>query len=122
MSATEAAPPAEPEEKGFQFPNTMTVLIIVTFLVWVAAFLIPSGVYQHDENGVPKPGSYHQIDSPQDFGERVGDFFKAPVNGLYGLQNPETGVVHPFGSGTLFGAVGVFAFVLYRVFKAKNWL
>lgn len=111
MSAAEAAPP-EPEEKGFQFPNTMTVLIIVTFLVWVAAFLIPSGVYQHDENGVPKPGSYQQIDSPQDFGERVGDFFKAPVNGLYGLQNPETGVVHPFGSGTLFGAVSVFAFVL----------
>lgn len=112
MSAAEAAPPAEPEQKGFQFPNTMTVLIIVTFLVWIAAFLIPSGVYKHDENGVPKPGTYQTIPSPQDFGERVGDFFKAPVNGLYGLQNPETGVVQPFGVGSLFGAVGVFAFVL----------
>jgi uncharacterized ion transporter superfamily protein YfcC len=112
MSEVDAAP-AEPEEKkGFQFPSTMTVLIIVTLLVWIAAFLIPSGTYEHDENGVPQPGSYRQIDSPQDFGERVGDFFLAPVNGFYGLQNPETGVVHPFGVGRLFGAVGVFAFVL----------
>ncbi|HET6623082.1 MAG TPA: hypothetical protein VFG70_01020 [Gaiellaceae bacterium] len=102
----------EPERKGFEFPGTLTVLVIVTFLVWVAAFLIPSGTYQHDESGVPQPGSYQQIDSPQDLGERVEDFFLAPVNGLYGLQDPETGFVRPFGSGRLFGAVGVFAFVL----------
>jgi uncharacterized ion transporter superfamily protein YfcC len=102
----------EPEKKGFQFPSTMTVLVIVTFLVWIAAFLIPAGVYEHDENGVPQPGSYRQIDSPQDVGERVEDFFLAPVNGLYGLQDPETGIVRPFGVGRLFGAVGVFAFVL----------
>ena len=111
MSDTDDTTPApEPEEKqGFQFPSTMTVLVIVTFLVWLAAFLIPSGTYQHDENGVPQPGSYTRIDSPQDFGDRVGDFFLAPVNGLYGLQNPETGVVHPFGVGSLFGAfVGAF--------------
>ena len=103
---------AEPQKKGFQFPSTMTVLIIVTFFVWLAAFLIPSGTYERSEDGVPEPGSYRQIDSPQDFGERVGDFFLAPVNGLYGLQNPETGVVLPFGVGSLFGAVGVFMFVL----------
>ena len=102
----------EPEQKGFQFPSTMTVLIIVTFLVWLAAFLIPSGTYERNDEGVPEPGSYREIDSPQDFGERVGDFFLAPVNGLYGLQNPETGVVLPFGVGSLFGAVGVFMFVL----------
>ena len=103
---------AEPEKTGFQFPGTMTVLIIVTLLVWIAALLIPSGTYERDDSGVPAPGSYRQIDSPQDFGERVGDFFLAPVNGLYGLQDPETGVVVPFGVGRLFGAVGVFAFVL----------
>ena len=102
----------EPGRKGFQFPGTLTVLVIVTFLVWLAAFLVPSGTYQHDENGVPTPGSFTRIDSPQDFDDRVGDFFLAPVNGLYGLQDPETGVVRPFGVGTLFGAVGVFAFVL----------
>jgi uncharacterized ion transporter superfamily protein YfcC len=109
-----AASTSEPQEtkRGFQFPSTMTVLILVTLLVWVAAFLIPSGTYQHDANGVPKPGSYHHIDSPQSFGGRVGDFFLAPVNGLYGLQNLETEKVTPGGAGTLFGAVGVFAFVL----------
>ena len=108
----EQAATAEPEKKGFQFPSTMTVLVIVTFLVWLAAFLIPSGTYDRDESGVPTPGTYTEIDSPQDFGERVGDFFLAPVNGLYGLQDPETGVVVPFGVGSLFGAVGVFMFVL----------
>jgi uncharacterized ion transporter superfamily protein YfcC len=109
---TETEPQPAPEKKGFQFPGTMTVLVIVTFLVWLAAFLIPSGAYDRDENGVPAPGSYQRVDSPQDFGERAGDFFLAPVNGLYGLQDPETGFVRPFGVGTLFGAVGVFAFVL----------
>jgi len=101
----------EPEKKGFQFPSTMTVLVIVTFLVWLAAFIIPSGRYDR-EDGVPQPGSYERIDSPQAFNERVEDFFLAPVNGLYGLQDPETGFVRPFGVGSLFGAVGVFAFVL----------
>jgi uncharacterized ion transporter superfamily protein YfcC len=102
----------EPEKKGFQFPSTLTVLVIVTFLVWLAAFIIPAGTYERDESGVPEPGSYQQVDSPQGLNERVEDFFLAPVNGLYGLQDPETGFVRPFGVGTLFGAVGVFAFVL----------
>lgn len=108
-----AGAPEEPEEKkGFQFPSTMTVLVIVTLLVWLAAFVIPSGTYERDDAGVPEPGSYQQIDSPQGFGERVEDFFLAPVNGLYGLQDSETGVVVPFGVGSLYGAVGVFLFVL----------
>jgi uncharacterized ion transporter superfamily protein YfcC len=108
-----AAAPAEPEKKkGFEFPGTLTVLVIVTFLVWLAAFIIPSGTYDRDEGGVPAPGTYRQVDSPQDVGERVEDFFLAPVNGLYGLQDPETGFVRPFGIGSLFGAVSVFAFVL----------
>jgi len=82
---------AGPGKKGFQFPGTLTVLIIVTFLVWLVAFFIPSGTYQHDESGVPVPGSYERIDSPQDLGDRTRDLFLAPVNGLYGLQDPETG-------------------------------
>jgi uncharacterized ion transporter superfamily protein YfcC len=110
MSATIAEP--EPEKKGFQFPSTLTVLVIVTLLVWIAAFIIPAGTYERDESGVPQPGSYTQVDSPLGLNERVEDFFLAPVNGLYGLQDPETGFVRPFGVGTLFGAVGVFAFVL----------
>lgn len=110
MSGTERAAP-EPEKKGFEFPGTLTVLVIVTFLVWLVAFLIPAGQYQR-EGGVPTPGSFERVDSPQTFDERVEDFFLAPVNGLYGLQDPETGFVRPFGVGSLFGAVSVFAFVL----------
>lgn len=109
----EAAAPTEPEEKkkGFEFPGTLTVLVIVTFLVWLAAFLIPAGSYDR-AGGAPEPGSFQRIDSPQAFDERVEDFFLAPINGLYGLQDPETGFVRPFGVGSLFGAVGVFLFVL----------
>jgi uncharacterized ion transporter superfamily protein YfcC len=107
-----SAQAAEPEKKGFQFPGTMTVLVLVTLLVWIAAFLIPAGTYERDESGVPQPGSYTQVDSPLGLNERVEEFFLAPVNGLYGLQDPETGFVRPFGVGSLFGAVGVFAFVL----------
>lgn len=113
---SEPEPPRDEEveekKKGFQFPSTLTVLVLVTLLVWIAAFLIPSGTYEQGADGVPVPGSYERIDSPQDFGERLGDFFLAPVNGLYGLEDPEDGTVRPFGTGTLFGAVGVFAFVL----------
>ena len=112
MSSPQTAPAGPVEEKkGFQFPGTMTVLVIVTFLVWLAAFIIPAGAYERVD-GVPTPGSYERVDSPQGLNERVEDFFLAPVNGLYGLQDPETGFVRPFGVGSLFGAVGVFAFVL----------
>src|SRR5262249_11709542 len=93
----------ETAKKGLEIPGTLTVRVIVTFLVWLAAFVIPSGTYQHDENGVPKPGSYVRVSAPQDVGERAKDFFLAPVNGLYGLQDPETGFVRPFGVGSLFG-------------------
>jgi uncharacterized ion transporter superfamily protein YfcC len=106
-----AAGPEEEKKRKFEFPGTLTVLVIVTFLVWLAAFLIPAGLYDRDD-GVPVPGSYSQVDAPQAFDERVEDFFLAPVNGLYGLQDPETGFVRPFGVGRLFGAVSVFAFVL----------
>ncbi|HKX47525.1 MAG TPA: hypothetical protein VJM06_02590 [Gaiellaceae bacterium] len=111
MSESESAAPEPEKKKGFEFPGTLTVLVIVTFLVWLAAFLIPAGTYDRT-GGAPEPGSFQRIDSPQEFNERVEDFFLAPINGLYGLQDPETGFVRPFGVGSLFGAVGVFLFVL----------
>src|SRR5262249_57490782 len=95
----------EKEKKGFEFPSTMTVLVIVTFLVWLAAFIIPAGTYQRDENGVPAPGSYHRIDSPQGFSARVGDFFLAPVNGTYGIHDPPTAYVPPSALATLFAPI-----------------
>ncbi len=109
-------PPAPPEEPGttgrWRFPSAFTVLAIVALAVWGLAFVIPSGLYDLDDGGAPIPGTYHEVASPQDFGERLNDLFLAPVNGLYGIQSTETGAVSPDATGDLFGAAGVFLFVL----------
>jgi uncharacterized ion transporter superfamily protein YfcC len=79
--------------------------------VWALAFIIPSGTYQL-KDGAPVPGTYKQVPSPQDFGQRVSDLFLSPVNGLYGVQDSKTSAVAADASGELFGAAGVFLFVL----------
>lgn len=94
------------------FPHTLTILLIVTVLVWIAALFIPAGRYQVDEEGRPIAGSYEQIESPLTLPERVADLLLAPINGLYGVQDPETGHIGPFNSGDLFGAAQVFVFIL----------
>ena len=105
-------PPGETESKGkFNFPSAFTVLAIVALAVWALAFIIPSGQYQL-KDGAPVPGTYKEVPSPQDFGERVNDLFLSPVNGLYGVQDAETGAVATDDSGDLFGGAGVFLFVL----------
>ena len=58
-----AAPPAPEKRKGFEFPGTLTVLVIVTFLVWLAAFLIPAGTYDRTR-GAPEPGSFRAALNP----------------------------------------------------------
>jgi uncharacterized ion transporter superfamily protein YfcC len=42
----------------------------------------------------------------------VSDLVLAPVNGFYGIQDPETGQVGPFNSGFLFGSAQVIVFIL----------
>lgn len=115
MSTKSKAPQtsdATPQKKTFTFPAALTVLGMVTVLVWIAAFFIPAGSYQRDAYGSPVIGSYVQVDSSQTFMDRLIDLLISPVNGLYGIQNADTGVIAPFGSGTLFGAAGVFLFIL----------
>ena len=46
------------------------------------------------------------------FFDSLVDLLISPINGLYGIQNPETGFIAPFGVGSLFGAAGVFLFIL----------
>lgn len=108
--AQEPAAPAEKKKGGF--PSPLTILVFVLLAVWIAAFFIPAGEYQKDEAGNPIPGTYQQIDSPLDFGDRLGELVLAPVNGLYGVQNPDTGMVGPFNRGVLFGSAHVFLFIL----------
>ena len=116
---TVAGPPAAGSEdsepgarKSFRFPSAFTVLFAVTIAVWVLAFVIPTGSYQMDaETGRPIPGSYQGSDNPLSFGDRLMELFLAPINGLYGVMNAD-GFIGPYESGELYGAAGVFLFVL----------
>ncbi|WP_436770826.1 YfcC family protein [Yinghuangia sp. YIM S09857] len=101
-----------PETRGFRFPSALTVLAIVTIAVWALAFLIPSGEYDRDADGKPVQGSFREVSSPQDFVQRLNDLFLSPVNGLYGIQDGQSGQVAPDNSGDLYGSAGVFLFVL----------
>jgi uncharacterized ion transporter superfamily protein YfcC len=103
---------AAPDARKGEFPSPLTILIFVLLAVWIAAFFVPAGQYQNDEAGNPIPGSFTVIESPLDFGDRLAELFLAPINGLYGVQDPETGMVGPFNRGQLFGAAQVFLFIL----------
>ncbi|ANH39364.1 hypothetical protein I601_2953 [Nocardioides dokdonensis FR1436] len=111
-------PPASPAaadstKRRFSFPSAFTVLFAVTVAVWLVAFLVPTGTYRmSEETGGPVPGSYQGVESGLSFGDRVMELFLAPINGLYGVQSAETGFIGPYESGELFGAAGVFLFVI----------
>ncbi len=114
MSATEKSISTPPTPKHrFSFPSAFTVLFGVTIMVWLLAFIIPTGAYQTDpESGRPIPGSYETVDAGLSFGDRLMELFLAPVNGLYGIESADTGWIGPYESGELYGAAGVFLFVL----------
>lgn len=97
--------------RRFVFPSALTVLVLVTVAVWLLAFVVPSGVYDRDGDGAPVQGTYHRVDSGLSFLERLNDLFLAPVNGLYGVRD-EDGTVGPDLTGELYGAAGVFLYVL----------
>lgn len=115
MASPEAsAPPPESEDaetRTMRFPSAFTVLFFVTVAVWVLAFFIPTGNYQTDDSGSPVPGSYERIDSDLSFTDRLMQLFLAPINGLYGVINGD-GFIGPYESGDLYGAAGVFLFVI----------
>lgn len=108
-----ATTPIEQERRARRaFPHPLTILLIVMLLVWVAVLFVPSGQYEVDDEGYPIAGSFQQIESPLTFPERVGDLLLAPINGLYGVVDEDTGQIGPFNSGAMFGAVQVFVFIL----------
>lgn len=118
MAIIHRAPPSggaveePPRKRSFHFPSAFTVLFTVTIAVWLLAFVVPTGAYQMDpESGRPVPGSYQETDNPLSFGDRLMELFLAPINGLYGVVNPD-GKIGPYESGELYGAAGVFLFVL----------
>jgi uncharacterized ion transporter superfamily protein YfcC len=94
------------------FPSAFTVVAIVLVVVWLLAFIISAGEYRLTDDGAPIPGTYEEVPAPLDFGERVKDLFLSPINGLYGIEDAETGFVDPDALGFLYGSAGVFLFVL----------
>jgi len=103
---------AQPSRK-LRFPGAFTVLVAVTVAVWLLAFIVSTGSYSTDpDTGRPIPGSYESIDADLSVNDRLYDLFMAPVNGLYGVQSGDTGFIGPYEAGELFGAAGVFLFVL----------
>jgi uncharacterized ion transporter superfamily protein YfcC len=101
-----------PAKRRFEFPSAVTTLAIVTILVWVAALFIPAGEYALDVDGAPIPGTYEQVPSPLDFWGAVQQLLLSPINGIYGLFNPETGVVDTETVGFMFGQIEIIVFIM----------
>jgi uncharacterized ion transporter superfamily protein YfcC len=109
---TGSTAPVPEKKRSFRFPSAFTVLFAVTVLVWLLAFIIPTGAYKMSEKtGGPVPGSYHSVDAGLSFTDRLYDLFLSPINGLYGVKSAE-GFIGPYETGELFGAAGVFLFVI----------
>lgn len=99
--------------RKFTFPSAFTVLFGVTVVVWLLAFVVPTGAYRvSGRTGGPVPGSYHPVDAGLSFTDRLMQLFLAPVNGLYGIKASRGGFIGPYETGELFGAAGVFLFVI----------
>ena len=112
VAATRPPQDATRPRRQLRFPSAFTVLLVVTVSVWLVAFVVPTGRYALDADGRPVPGSYAAVDAGLSFVDRLYQLFLAPVNGLYGVKSTETGFVGPYEVGELFGAAGVFLFVL----------
>src|SRR3954465_10193396 len=105
-----AAPGTEPKKPRFTLPSAYTILFALIVVTALATWIIPAGRYALDPKGSPVPGSYHEV--PSSPARIVVDSLKAPINGLYGVQDPATGNVDVNNSGSLFGAIDVALFIL----------
>jgi len=112
MAASDVDAEARPPRSNSRFPGAVATLAIVTLLVWVAALFIPSGRYQVDADGSPIPGTYERTPSPLSAGDTVRQLVLAPVNGVYGLRNPDSGFIDTETLGRMAGQIGVITFIM----------
>ncbi len=101
---------AEPPKSRFTLPSAYTILFALIVLMAIATWIIPAGQYALDEEGSPIPGTYQEVESSPS--RIIVDSLEAPINGLYGIEDPATGNVDVFNSGDLFGAIDVALFIL----------
>ncbi len=104
----DASPAAGPS--GFALPSAYTILFGLIVIMAILTWIIPAGRYALDADGSPIPGTYEEVDSTPS--RIIVDSLEAPINGLYGIEDPETGNVDVFNSGELFGAIDVALFIL----------
>jgi uncharacterized ion transporter superfamily protein YfcC len=106
--ATEEEAPKK-KRRGFTLPSAYTILFMLIVLAAIATWIVPAGTYDVDDEGSPIPGTYQEIDQkPQRI---LVDSLKAPINGLYGVENAK-GNIDFYNNGTLFGAIDVALFIL----------
>jgi uncharacterized ion transporter superfamily protein YfcC len=111
MSETAAAAPAEPAGKSrFTLPSAYTILFALIVLAAIATWAIPAGVYNTNAAGEPIPGTYHEV--PSHPARILVDSLTAPINGLYGIEDPVTKNINYYNSGSLFGAIDIALFIL----------
>ncbi len=107
--AAQTEAPQGAGKKRFSLPSAYTILFILIVLAALATWFVPAGTYDLDKEGSPIPGTYQEIDSnPQRI---VEDSLKAPINGLYGVENKK-GNIDFYNTGTLFGAIDVALFII----------
>ena len=103
-------PPPAGHKRRFSLPSAYTILFALIVVTALATWIIPAGRYALDPNGSPMPGTYHEVDSSP--ARILVDSLKAPINGLYGIEDPATGNVDFYNKGSLFGAIDVALFIL----------
>jgi uncharacterized ion transporter superfamily protein YfcC len=112
MSASDLDAEARPPRSQSRFPGAVAALAIVTVLVWVAALFIPSGRYQIDAEGSPIPGTYERAPAALSVADTLRQLVLAPVNGIYGLRDPQTGFIDTETLGRMAGQIGVITFIM----------
>ena len=110
VDAELGAEETEPPKSRFTLPSAYTILFALIVLMAIATWIIPAGIYQLDAEGSPIPGTYQEVESSPS--RIIVDSLEAPINGLYGIEDPATGNVDVFNSGDLFGAIDVAFFIL----------
>ena len=78
-------------------PSAYTILFALIVVTALATWIIPAGRYALDPEGSPIPGTYQEVESNPP--RIVVDSLKAPINGLYGIEDPATGNIDVFNSG-----------------------